>query len=459
VSDVAAQTEAQPEGQAQSLDPVSIMRQKGYRRLLVLAGIVGLVVSITSWAFLELVHYLQVWVFDDLPDALGFASMPTWWPLPVLAIAGLFVALAVNQLPGRGGHEPSEGLAAGSPTQPNAVPGVVLAALATLGLGLVLGPEAPLIALGSGLGVLAMRRAQRGAPDQTVAVMAAAGSFAAIASIFGSPVIGALIIIEAAGLGGPMMPLILLPGLIAAGIGSLVFVGIGSQTGLSTQAYAIVPLSLPDYPHPTFSAFLWTIALAVVVAVATYCFVELGKAARRVAEKRPFFVVPAGGLVVAALAIAFFEITDQPSQMVLFSGQEAMDGLVKDAATLSLGTIALLIVFKGLAWSVSLGVARGGPTFPAMFLGIAAGLLAAHLPGFSETPAVAVLMGAACVSVLRLPLSSIVLALIVSACGLGATPLVIVGVVAAYLVTIGLAARRASRDAAAEPAGARPTSG
>ena len=33
----------------------------------------------------------------------------------------------------------------------------MLAALATIGLGLVLGPEAPLIALGSGIGILAVQ--------------------------------------------------------------------------------------------------------------------------------------------------------------------------------------------------------------------------------------------------------------------------------------------------------------
>ena len=38
----------------------------------------------------------------------------------------------------------------GAPTQPIELPGILLAALATLGLGLVLAPEAPLIALGMG---------------------------------------------------------------------------------------------------------------------------------------------------------------------------------------------------------------------------------------------------------------------------------------------------------------------
>ena len=212
----------------QPRDPASILRERSYRGLLVLAAIVGVLVSLASWGFLEAVHYTQVWVFQDLPGELGFTGVPTWWPLPVLALAGLIIAFAIVRLPGNGGHEPSDGLKSGPPTKPIELPGVMLAAFATIALGLVLGPEAPLIALGTGLGILSMRLARRDAPQQALAVMAAAGSFAAIASIFGSPIIGAIIIIEAAGLGGPTLPLVLLPGLLAAGIGSLVFIGMGS---------------------------------------------------------------------------------------------------------------------------------------------------------------------------------------------------------------------------------------
>src|SRR5205809_600394 len=85
---------------------------------------------------------------------------------------------------------------------------LVLAALATLGFGLVLGPEAPLIALGLGLGALAMGLIRKDAPQQALALMAAAGSFAAVSTIFGSPVLGAVIVIEAAGLGGAMLPVV-----------------------------------------------------------------------------------------------------------------------------------------------------------------------------------------------------------------------------------------------------------
>ena len=123
---------------------------------------------------------------------------------------------------------PAEGIAAsGSPTRPIELPGVVLAAFATLGLGLVLGPEAPLIAIGMGLGMLAIQLIRREAPDQMLSLMAVTGAFAAISSLFGSPVVGAVIMIEAAGLGGAALPVILVPGLLAAGIGGLVFTGLG----------------------------------------------------------------------------------------------------------------------------------------------------------------------------------------------------------------------------------------
>jgi chloride channel protein, CIC family len=208
-------------------------------------------------------------------------------------------------------------------------------------------------------------------------------------------------------------------------------------------------LSLPAYPEPQLSAFAWTIVLAVVVAVVVFLIIELGRRTQRVVIRRALVVIPIVALCVAGLAIAFGQITGESADLVLFSGQDAMGSIVDQAKTLSLSTLALIIVFKGLAYGLSLGSARGGPTFPAMFLGIVAGLLASHLPGFPETPAVAALMGAATVSVLGLPLSSIILALVVSQAGLATAPLVIVAVVVAFITTKLLAARRLPEAGAA----------
>jgi hypothetical protein len=46
-------------------------------------------------------------------------------------------------------------------------------------------------------------------------IMASAGSFAAISTLLGSPVLGAFLIMEAAGIGGMTLSLVALPGLLA----------------------------------------------------------------------------------------------------------------------------------------------------------------------------------------------------------------------------------------------------
>jgi H+/Cl- antiporter ClcA len=444
--------EATDPSQATAVDPVALMRTPQYRRLLVLSALIGLVVSVVSWVFLEVTDGLQRWVYDDLPTSLGFTTEPWWWPLPPLALAGVVIAFAVVRLPGHGGHDPSLGLASGPPITPDKVPGVVLAAVATLGLGLVLGPEAPLLGLGTGVALYVASQARRPVPDQARMVIAAAGSFAALATIFGSPIIGAIIIVEAAALGGATLTLVLLPGLVAAGIGSLAFVGIGSVTGLSSSAYALAPLSLPDYPTPRLTDFGWAVVLPLLVTVAVVAVMGLGHRVRDVVTARPFLLHPAAALVVGLLAIGFAAVTGQSSHAVLFSGQQEMSATVQAASTVSLGTLALLLLAKGLAWGVSMGAARGGPAFPALFLGLVGGLLAAHLPGFAETPAVGVLMGAAAVVVLRLPLSAIILALLVTGAGTGVAPLIIVGVVVAHIANLLLTARL--ERVAAQPASA-----
>ena len=173
----------------------------------------------------------------------------------MLAIAGVIVALAISKLPGNGGHIPAYGLAAGGPPAPDELPGVLLAGIASIGLGVVIGPEAPLIALGAGLGVIAIRRVRSGRARSGRDAGRGAGSFAALSFVFSSPLAAAVIMIEVTAIGGPRLRLVLVPGLLAAGIGSLVSLGMGSFTGLSSSAYAISALPLPAFGHPHLGNF------------------------------------------------------------------------------------------------------------------------------------------------------------------------------------------------------------
>ena len=75
-----------------------------------------------------------------------------------------------------------------------------------------------------------------------------------------------------------------------------------------------------------------------------------------------------------ASAIAFAEITGKSAQNVLFSGQNALPGLVLQASTWTVGALVVLVIAKSIAYSVSLSAFRGGPIFPAMFIGGAIGV-------------------------------------------------------------------------------------
>ena len=428
---------AAPELSAEQAD--ATIRSKQFVGLLVVVAVIGVVVSIAAWLFLEATFQIQQELYVHLPHAVGYPNgPPKWWSLPVLAVGALLVALAITRLPGDGGHIPAKGLSAGGPSGLDAVPGVVLAGLATIGFGLVLGPEAPLIVLGAGVAGAMISLARRDMPQQSLTLITACGSFAAMSFIFASPLIAAVILIEATAIGGARLRLLLVPGLLASGIGALVSLGIGSLSGLSTRDYTLGPIQLPTLAHLTASQFGWTIALAIVVAVVTSFVMRGGLRTYQFVSRRQMLVLlPAIGLIIGGLAIAFTQITGKGVDEVLFSGQDQLPGLIGQAETWSLAALAWLIVFKGLAYMLSLGCFRGGPTFPALFLGAAAGIMCSHLPGFPLSAAVPVGMGVTIVAVLRLPLSAVVLAtLLTSHAGPKAEPLIILGVVVSLVVTL-----------------------
>lgn len=178
-------------------DPFALVRTRGYLVLLAMTAVLGVPISAMAFGFLALVSELQSLTYTDLPEALGFDGTPDWWPLPLLALCGLLVALTIRYLPGIGGHKPAEGLNTSGVPSAVELPGVLIAALATLGLGAVLGPEAPLIALGGGLAVAAARLAKRDLAPDAAAVVGVSGSFAAISTLLGSPLLGAFLLMEA----------------------------------------------------------------------------------------------------------------------------------------------------------------------------------------------------------------------------------------------------------------------
>jgi H+/Cl- antiporter ClcA len=252
--------------------------------------------------------------------------------------------------------------------------------------------------------------------------------------VFSNPIVAAIVVIEAAGIGGPMAPVFVLPGLLAAGIGSLVYFGMNNLTGLSTTAYALQPMQLPSLGTLSPADFAWAVPIAALCAILGVGVVAFGLRINRLVNTRYLMWLPIVGAAVAVLAVLFAQITGESELAILFSGSKALSPLVEQADTLALATIAWMLLFKAAAWTLSMGSFRGGPVFPAIFVGAIAGLLAAHLPGFPMSSAVPVAVAATVVAVMRLPLAASVIALLLTgSAGMQVTPLIITAVVVGYV--------------------------
>jgi H+/Cl- antiporter ClcA len=417
------------------MDPVAVIRSKRYIGALVLAALVGIPVSVVAYGFLALVAAIQRFLFTELPNQMLGSPAPAWWPLPWLVLCGLLVALTIRYLPGNGGHSPALGFqTGGGPATGRELPGIFLAALATLGLGAALGPEAPLLAIGGGLGALAVRLARRDAPPMALMIMASAGSFAAISTLLGSPVLGAFLIMEAAGVAGATLSLVALPGLLASGIGALVFIGLNNWTGLGNFSLALT--SVPPAVDPTVATMAWALAVGAAGALLGWVIRWIGLSLRPVVHLNRVLVTAVLGLLIGMTAMAYQLISGQSYTQVLFSGQDAMPELVENAADYSVGVLLLLAACKTFVYGLSLSAFRGGPIFPAMFIGAALGIAASGLPGMSLAPAIGMGIGAMCAAMLRLPMTSTLLAtLLLGADGLSVTPEVVVAVAVAFVVT------------------------
>ena len=437
----APRAEPAPAGTAPAApDPVAVIRSRPYLGALVLAAVLGAPISAVAYGFLALVSEIQEWVFQDLPDQVVSGPVPAWWPVPWLALCGLLTGLTIRYLPGNGGHSPAFGFnAGGGPPSGRDLPGVALAALTTLSLGAVLGPEAPLIAIGGGLAALTVHLAKKDAPPMAATVLASAGSFAAISTLLGSPVLGAFLIMEAAGIGGATLSLVALPGLLASGIGALVFVGLNSWTGLGSFSLALT--SVPPAVDPTVATMLWAVVAGVGGALLGWCIRWIGLSMRPVVHRGRVLVTTLLGVLIGLTAMTYDLISDRSFTQVLFSGQDDLPSLVEHATDYSLGVLLLLLACKMLVYGLSLSAFRGGPVFPAMFIGAVAGIAMAELPGMSLAPGIGMGIGAMCAAMLRLPMTSTLLAtLLMGADGVSVTPQVVVAVAVSFVITFMLPA-------------------
>jgi H+/Cl- antiporter ClcA len=408
-------------------------------RLALLGALVGLPAGVVAFAFVGAVHALQHLLWDTLPEALG-ASEPPWYLVLLLPVVGAALVALARRLPGEGGPSPVAGLHLG-PVDVTHGPGIALAALAGLALGAVLGPEAPLMALGSVVAVAATRWTRvTGRARDLVGVSGAAG---AISTLFGGPLVAGIMLIEAGA--GALATATLLPPLAAAAVAYVLVTGFGAWTGVPVGGLSVP--GLPEYdgvqPGDLPLAVVVGVLAAVLLAGVRRLAVLVQRAEPRVG-RLPLLL--GSGLAVGALAVLAGALGADPRD-VLFSGQASVPVLVTgsagSSAWSSAGVLVVLLAAKALAYAMSMGGGfRGGPIFPAIFLGVGLAGLAVALLDVSPTLAVAVGAAAGMASTSRFLVSAVLFAgLLVGPAGFDAAPAAVLAAGAAWLTGRALAPR------------------
>jgi H+/Cl- antiporter ClcA len=262
-------------------------------------------------------------------------------------------------------------------------------------------------------------------------VVAASGSFAAISALFGGPLVGGVLMLESGlGMGAALIPA-LLPGFVAASLGYVIIIGFGNWGGLGVQS-----ISVPNLPAYTdvhavdlISALVVGVLAAVVIAVVR----RVGERVDTTALQRlglPVLLL-AGGLAVGIVA-EVADLLGANSQDVLFSGQASIPALLAEQ---SAKIVLILLVAKGIAYAICLGCGfRGGPVFPAIFLGVALATLVTEVTDMSPTAALAIGAAAGMAAMTRMLLTSALLAaLLVGSGAIDTTPLAVLAAVTAWL--------------------------
>jgi H+/Cl- antiporter ClcA len=237
------------------------------------------------------------------------------------------------------------------------------------------------------------------------------------------------------------------PGLVAAATGYVLFVGFGSWGGLDTIALAEPGLPVYDGIQP--GDLMLAVAVGLVTALLIVVVRRLAQQVDRVSKRNVSLILLAGGLAVGIIAqVAGWLGAD--TQDVLFSGQTSVPAVVTEG---SVGVVLVLVLAKALAYGVSLGCGfRGGPVFPAIFLG--AGLATFPILWFDTSPTWAVAVGAAAgmAAGTRLVFAAVLLsALLVGPAGKDTIPAAVLAAATAWLTVVALQGRQPHPDEPAAP--------
>ncbi|GJL36676.1 putative ion channel protein [Phytobacter ursingii] len=323
------------------------------------ALIIGVASSLVLLLIMKVAAVLQLILWNGLPYRLGLTPDSPFWVIMMLTLTGLAVGLVIRYSAGHGGPDPATEPLIGAPVQISALPGLLVALVLGLAGGVSLGPEHPVMVLNIALAVaLGGKLFPRVAPlDWTI--LASAGT---IGALFGTPVAAALIFSQTLNSSTdlPLWDRLFAP-LMAAAAGAL-------TTGLFFHPHFALPVA--HYPQMHLvdiisGAVVCAIAIALGM-VAVWCLPRLHQLMHRL--KSPVLMLGIGGFILGVLGVIGGNIT-------LFKGLDEMQQMAF-SQTFSVTDYLLFAVIKLVALVVAAACGfRGGRIFPAVFVGVALGLM------------------------------------------------------------------------------------
>lgn len=326
---------------------------------------IGIASSLILIVVMKIASALQNLLWQRLPGTLGIAQDSPLWIIGVLTLTGIAVGLVIRFSQGHAGPDPACEPLIGAPVPPSALPGLIVALILGLAGGVSLGPEHPImtvnIALAVAIGARLLPRVNR----MEWTILASAGT---IGALFGTPVAAALIFSQTLN-GSSEVPLWdrLFAALMAAAAGAL-------TTGLFFHPHFSLPIA--HYGQMEMTDILsGAIVAAIAIAagmVAVWCLPRLHAMMNQM--KNPVLVLGIGGFILGILGVIGGPVS-------LFKGLDEMQQMVANQA-FSTSDYFLLAVIKLAALVVAAASGfRGGRIFPAVFVGVALGLmLHEHVP-------------------------------------------------------------------------------
>ncbi|ENO7761544.1 ion channel protein [Escherichia coli] len=326
---------------------------------------IGIASSLILIVVMKIASVLQNLLWQRLPGTLGIAQDSPLWIIGVLTLTGIAVGLVIRFSQGHAGPDPACEPLIGAPVPPSALPGLIVALILGLAGGVSLGPEHPImtvnIALAVAIGARLLPRVNR----MEWTILASAGT---IGALFGTPVAAALIFSQTLN-GSSEVPLWdrLFAPLMAAAAGAL-------TTGLFFHPHFSLPIA--HYGQMEMTDILsGAIVAAIAIAagmVAVWCLPRLHAMMHQM--KNPVLVLGIGGFILGILGVIGGPVS-------LFKGLDEMQQMVANQA-FSTSDYFLLAVIKVAALVVAAASGfRGGRIFPAVFVGVALGLmLHEHVP-------------------------------------------------------------------------------